>query len=75
MNAQAVIPARRNRKTPIPHDAAIYRHRNKIGRCFGRLKRFRRFAIRYDRRTVHFAGFVHLAAAMIWLRGMNVDPD
>ena len=35
MNAQAVIPAKRNRKIPIPHDAAIYRHRNKIERCFG----------------------------------------
>ncbi|WP_449474675.1 hypothetical protein [Sphingobium chungangianum] len=37
-------------------------------RCFGRLKHFRRFATRYDRRTAHFADFVHLAAAMIWLR-------
>jgi len=25
-------------------------------------------AMRYDRRTVHFTGFVHLAAAMIRLR-------
>jgi len=68
MNAQAVILAKRNRKIPIPHDAAIYRHRNRIGRCFGRLKQFRRFATRYDRRAVHFTGFVHLAAATIWLR-------
>ncbi|HEX7849442.1 MAG TPA: transposase, partial [Sphingomonas sp.] len=39
-----------------------------IERCFGRLKHFRRFATRYDRRTIHFTGFVHLAATMIWLR-------
>ncbi|HEX8415943.1 MAG TPA: transposase, partial [Sphingomicrobium sp.] len=39
-----------------------------IERCFGRMKHFRRFATRYDRRTTHFTGFVHLAAALIWLR-------
>lgn len=68
MEAQAVIPSKRNRKVAIPHNAATYKHRNQIERCFSRLKHFRRFATRYDRRTVHFTGFVHLAAAMIWLR-------
>ena len=68
MNAIAVIPSKRNRKITIPHDAGIYKHRNQIERCFVRLKHFRRFATRYDRRTIHFTGFVHLAAAMIWLR-------
>ena len=67
MHAEAVIPSKRNRKAAIPHDASIYKHRNQIERCFGRLKHFRRFATRYDRRTIHFAGFVHLAATMIWL--------
>lgn len=68
MHAEAVIPSKRNRKVPIPHDESAYKHRNQIERCFGRLKHFRRFATRYDRRTIHFNGFVHLAAAMIWLR-------
>ena len=68
MNATAVIPSKRNRKVAIPHDAVIYKHRNRIERCFSRLKHFRRFATRYDRRTTHFNGFVHLAATMIWLR-------
>ncbi len=68
MNATAVIPSKRNRKVAIPHDVGIYKHRNQIERCFSRLKHFRRFATRYHRRTVHFTGFVHLAAAMIWLR-------
>jgi putative transposase len=68
MHAEAVIPSKRNRKVAIPHDAGIYKHRNQIERCFSRLKHFRRFATRYDRRTTHFTGFVHLAAAMIWLR-------
>lgn len=68
IKAEVVIPSKRNRKVFIPHDKAVYKHRNLIERCFGRLKHFRRFATRYDRRTIHYTGFVHLAAAMIWLR-------
>lgn len=67
IGAKAVIPSNRTRKVIIPHDADLYKHRNRIERCFNRLKHFRRFATRYDRRTVHFIGFVHLAAAMIWM--------
>ena len=68
MGAEAVIPSNRCRKVTIPHDAIVYKHRNRIERCFNRLKHFRRFATRYERRTIHFIGLVHLAAAMIWLR-------
>jgi transposase len=68
MGATAVIPSNRTRKVAIPHDTAIYKHRNCIERCFNRLRHFRRFAIRYDRRAIHVLGFVHLAAALIWLR-------
>ncbi|KAB1119977.1 hypothetical protein F4V90_31230 [Neorhizobium galegae] len=32
------------------------------------MKHFRRFAARYDRRTIHFRGFVYLVATLIWLR-------
>ena len=65
MKAKEVIPSKRNRKIFIPHDIAIYKHRNRIEQCFGRLRHFRRFATRYDRRSIHFTGFVHLAAGMI----------
>jgi transposase len=68
LGAEAVIPSNRCRKIAIPHDATVYKHRNRIERCFNKLKHFRRFATRYDRRTIHFLGFVLLAAAMIWLR-------
>jgi transposase len=66
--AEAVIPSNRTRKIIIPHDPAIYRHRNRIERCFNKLKHFRRFATRYDRRASHFLAFIHLAAAMLWMR-------
>jgi transposase len=68
MGAIAVIPSNRTRKVIIPHDPSIYKLRNRIERCFSRLKHFRRFATRYDRRAIHFTGFSYLAAAMIWLR-------
>ena len=68
MGAEAVIPSNRSRKAIIPHDALAYINRNRIEQCFNRMKHFRRFATRYDRRTTHFQGFVYLAAAMIWLR-------
>jgi transposase len=68
MKATAVIPSTRSRKVPIPHDEVAYKDRNRIERCFNKLKHFRRFATRYDRRTVHFLAFIHLAAVMLWLR-------
>jgi transposase len=68
MEAQAVIPSTRSRKIPILHDEAIYKERNRIERCFNKLKHFRRFATRYDRRATHYLAFIHLAAIMLWLR-------
>ena len=68
MGAKAVIPSNPTRKHPFAHDPIIYRLRNRIERCFNRLKHCRRFATRYDRRAIHFLSFIQLAAAMIWMR-------
>ena len=67
MGAEAVIPSNRSRKIILAHDERAYKHRNRIERCFGRMKHFRRFATRYERRAVHFAGVIHLIAAMMWM--------
>jgi transposase len=64
----AVIPSTRSRKVAIPHDTELYKNRNRIERCFNKLKHFRRFATRFDRRSVHFLAFIHIASAMIWMR-------
>lgn len=66
--AIAVIPSNRSRKVLIPHDPVIYKMRNRIERCFNKLKHFRRFATRFDRRDTYFLAFCHIAAAMIWMR-------
>ena len=68
MGAEAVIPSTRSRKQPIPHDPEIYKLRNRIERCFNKLKHFRRFATRYDRRAALYLAFVHVAAIALWLR-------
>ncbi|MCP3392301.1 IS5 family transposase [Bradyrhizobium sp. CCGB12] len=68
IGATAVIPSNRTRRIIIPHDPDAYKQRNRIERCFYQLKHFRRFATRYDRRTANFTGFIHLAAAMIWMQ-------
>jgi transposase len=65
---QAVIPSTRTRKVAIPHDRELYKARNRIERCFNKLKHFRRFATRYDRLDACFLAFIHLEAAMIWMR-------
>jgi len=65
---KVVIPSTRSRKKPIRHDKILYRERNRIERCFNKLKHFRRLATRYDRRAVHFLAFICLAASMLWMR-------
>ncbi len=68
IGAEAVIPSTRSRKAPIPHDPLVYRLRNRIERCFNRLKHFRRFATRFDRLASHYLAFIHIAASMLWMR-------
>ena len=65
---QAVIPSNRTRKVRLPHDPLAYRSRNRIERCFNKLKHFRRIATRFDRRDLYFLSFLHLACAILWLR-------
>lgn len=62
------IPSKRNRKTPIPHDAALYRQRHRVEIMFGRLKDWRRIATRYDRCAHTFFAAITIAATVIfWL--------
>lgn len=68
IGAEAVIPSTRSRKTPIPHDLRIYKLRNRVERCFNKLKHFRRFATRFDRLARHYLAFIHIAASMLWMR-------
>ena len=52
----------------IEHDATLYKKRHKIENMFGRLKDWRRIAMRFDRRSDIFLSACALAAIVLfWL--------
>ena len=68
MGAAAVIPPKRNRKLQRPDDRELYKQRNRIERCFNKLKHFRRFATRYCKTIEAFRSFTALACAWLHLK-------
>jgi transposase len=68
INAVAVIPSRRGRKKQRMHDEQLYRQRNRIERCFSRLKQFRRLATRYEKSNACFHALVALACSWLLLQ-------
>ena len=68
MGATAVIPPKRNRKHQRAYDRELYKHRNRIERCFNKLKHFRRFATRYCKTIQAFRSFTALACAWLHLK-------
>jgi transposase len=62
---EAVIPSKRNRKAPIPHDRVRYRTRHRIENLFGRAKDYTRIVLRKDKTSRSYAGFISLAFALI----------
>jgi transposase len=63
----AVIPPRRNRKSPASYDKELYKKRHHIENFFGRLKDYRAIATRFDKSAPNFLAGVYLAAAILWL--------
>jgi len=66
LGAVAVIPPRRHWKQPRTYDRELYKQRNRIERCFNKLKHFRRFSTRYCRTIEAFRSTTALACA--WIR-------
>jgi len=60
------IPPRRNRHVQHPFDRALYRQRHRIEIMFGRLKDWRRVAMRYDRCAHTFTSAILIAAIVIF---------
>ena len=73
------IPSSKSRKVPLPYDKALYRQRHRIENMFGRLKDWRRIAMRYDRCAHTFMSAICLAAAVLfWInesRPQALLPD
>ncbi len=62
----ACIPSKANRKTRIPHDAALCRQRHKIENMFGRLKDGRSIHTSYGRCAHTFMSAIRIAATLIF---------
>ena len=59
------IPPGRSRKKACPYDQDLYKQRHKIGIMFGRIRDWRRRAMRYDRCAHTFFSALCLAASVI----------
>ena len=62
LRAKCCIKPNPTRKVSKRYSRSLYRHRNQIERFFGRIKRCRRIATRYEKKADNFAGFIWLAA-------------
>ncbi len=62
-----IISPRSNRRVPEHPDYRRYRDGNRDERMFGKLKQQRRIATRYDKTTLSFESFHHIAAIGLWL--------
>ena len=60
------IPPKKNRKVNITYDAALYKQRHKVENMFGRLKDWRRIAMRFDRCAHTFFSAICIAATVIF---------
>ncbi len=63
--AQVVISQMPQRRSPLEIDLELYKWRHLIENFFGKLKEFKRIAMRSDKTDTSFAAMIHLAAAVI----------
>jgi transposase len=76
---RATIPERRDQQAhrarrgsaggrPPNFDRERYRGRNRVERCFNRLKGYRAFATRYAKRAELYRALIVIASILIWLK-------
>ena len=63
--AQVVISQMPRRRAPLEIDREIYKWRHLIENFFGKLKEFKRIAMRSDKTDSSFAAMIYLAAGVI----------
>lgn len=71
-DALPVIPHRRNaRNQPSFFAKALYRGRARIEQAVGKLKRFKRIALRCEKTARNFGSFLALAAGFILIKSVH----
>ncbi|MFK5598220.1 IS5 family transposase [Methylobacterium sp. HMF5984] len=67
-----IIPYKANAKArPVFFPKALYQTRARIEQTFGKLKRFKRIALRCEKTRASFAAFVSLALAFILIKSVH----
>ena len=66
--AEAVIPAKKNRLLQRDTDWHIYKERHLVECFISKIKHYRRIFSRFDKYAAHFISFLSFASALIWLR-------
>jgi transposase len=64
-NARVVISQMPQRRAPVAIDLEMYKWRHLIENFFGKLKEFKRIAMRSDKTDASFSAVIYLAAAII----------
>ncbi len=65
---EALIPARRGRKSPAQHDEEKYKWRHLVENYFQKLKEFKRIAMRSEKTDQSYIAMIYLTASAIALR-------
>ena len=66
--AEAVVPAKKDRREAREIDENLYRDRNKVERFFLKIKQNRAVATRYDKTASSYLAVIELACIMCWLK-------
>ena len=68
-----VIPVKSNaRNRPKFFPRALYRGRARIEQTVGKLKRFKRVALRCEKTAQNYGSFVALALTFIWIKSVHI---
>lgn len=57
-------------RSPVSHDADLYKERNTVERLINKLKAWRGIATRYDKTPAGYLAGLHLRASMIWIKDL-----
>jgi len=60
------IPRKANERQRGKFDKSLYRERNRVERCFNRLKQFRRVATCYEKKADNYLAMLTLASMLLW---------
>jgi transposase len=68
IEAEAVIPPRKNRKEQRDYDHELYKEQHLVECFFNKIKYYRRLFSRFEKLDSRYLGFQSFADALIWLR-------